>query len=276
MIFTFDNKIYSEQPAPSREILYYAVNDVVNYCHTVKREINRAKKLNSYKYIKNFYYACFLTLINKIFAIKKMGSTFRNEVNSISRDLTEIVIDGSWIWYYFDELDNPDLAEEMCKQFYLNHNAHFIANFGLNKQMYLRNPFFKQYYSEKKLDDLLSRFTEIVGTYNYKNNWRHIPDKVNQNDYKWKTRCEGAAVVMEKCANLKNADLYRNLSLLSAFSHWDGMQIESEEEKIEEVIFDHNLNAHIGFIHDFLNLGYHIIEIEIPQDLRLLRQRIIW
>ena len=81
---------------------------------------------------------------------------------------------------------------------------------------------------------------------------------------------------MEQCANLKKADLYRNLSLLSAFSHWDGFQVEREDREIEEAIFDHNLNAHIGLIHDMINLGYHILGLEIPEKLRLLRQRIIW
>lgn len=279
MIFTFDNKVYSKQPAPSREILYLAVDEASEYCQTLSYEIKRTQTILLYpKYpnVKNFYSDCFSVLSKKILAVKKLESKYRNEVNSICRDLTEIIIDGSWIWYYFEVEKNNGLAEILCKQFYLNPKAHFIYNFKLNKSLYLQNPFFKKYYSLEKLEKQFQSFQKIVGTYKYQKKWRIIKGEIDFNQAKWKNRCEKAALVMEQCANLKNSDLYHNLSLLSAFSHWDGFQVESEDREIEEAVFDHNLNAHIGLIHDMINLGYHILSLEIPEKLRILRQRIIW
>jgi hypothetical protein len=118
-----------------------------------------------------------------------------------------------------------------------------------------------------------------VGTYSYQEDWRNLSYFFNkkEKEWKWSARCKKAAIVMEKISNLRNADIYRNLSVLSAYTHWDVFQTQyNNEEGLDDAIFDKNLNALIGFAHDLIQLGYRIIDVAIPENLRISRQRIIW
>ena len=278
MLLQLNNKIYSEQPRPKRDTLLLALNEAYEYCDLLGRETKNAQKLINYSNVSSFLSNCFVHVGNKLLAIKKLGNTFRNEVFSIHRDAIEIVVDASWIWYYFDFVNKPETAESICTQFFLNPPARFISEFNFISQLYPRDPFVKDFFNEEKLNSHLDRARKKVGSYKYQFDWRYLDgfhDKKKM-EWKWQTRCEKTRIVMEKLANLKNADLYRNLSELSAYTHWDSFQTQYTEEEIEEAIFDKNLNALIGIVHDLIQLGYHVIEAKIPKNLRISRQRIIW
>lgn len=278
MLLRLDNKTYSDQPAPNRETLLLALDETYRYCELLSRELRKAKRLDSYPSTSRFLSNCFVHAANRLLAIKKLGSTFRNEAFSLHRSAIEIVVDASWIWYYFDFDHKPDIAERICRQFFLNSPAKFISEFNFIKQLYPREPFVKEYFDEDKLDSYLKKAKEKVGSYKYQSDWRYLGgfhDKKKM-EWKWQDRCKKAGIVMEKLAKLKNADIYRNLSILSAYTHWDSFQTQYSDENIEEAIFDKNLNAVIGIMQDLIQLGYSIIEVTIPEELRISRQRIIW
>jgi len=174
MIFTLDNKIFSEQPPPSLDILHRAVDEAFEYCSQISREIKRCDNLSDYQYLRRFYSDSFYTVGVKISAIKRLNVTFRNEAYSISRDLTEIVIDVAWIWHYFELQNDPELAEQLCRQFYYNTQAYFLENFCQIKSLYLNNPFIKKFYTEKKLDTYKVEYEKTIGNYKYKSNWRCV------------------------------------------------------------------------------------------------------
>lgn len=278
MLLRIDNKIYSEQPAPNRETLLLALDETCWYCELLSRELKNAKKLDSYPNTSRFLSHCFVHAASKLLAIKKLGSTFRNEAFGLHRSAIEIVVDASWVWYSFDFDHKPDIAERICKQFFLNSPAKFISEFSFIKQLYPREPFVKEYFDEDKLNSYLEKAKEKAGSYEYQLDWRYLDGFHHKSkmEWKWQERCKNAGIVMERLANLKNADIYRNLSILSAYTHWDSFQTQYSEENIEEAIFDKNLNAVIGIIQDLIQLGYNIIELTIPEKLRISRQRIIW
>jgi hypothetical protein len=276
LIFTFDNKKYSDQPPPDYETLKVAVFEASEICANLGREIRRIEKDSAYSYTYRFYSDAFNIISKKILAVNKLGITFRNEANSLCRDLIEIIVDGAWIWFYFEIENKPDLSDRLCRQFYFNSKAHFLKEFDLLKRLYLNNPFLKSFYIEEKLERYKVDFRHVIGSYKYKSNWREIPKIITKQHSFWKTRCNLAGKVMEKYSGLKNADLYRNLSLLSGFTHWDSLQLEEANDELEEKTFHSNLNAILGLIHDLINLGYNIIDKKIPENIRIKRQRLIW
>lgn len=278
MLLRLDNKTYSDQPAPNMETLLLALDETYRYCELLSRQLKNAKRLDNYPKTSRFLSYCFVHAGNKLLAIKKLGSTFRNEAFSLHRSAIEIVVDASWVWYYFYFNHKPNISERICKQFFLNSPAKFISEFSFIKQIYTRDPFVKRYFDEDKLNSYLAKAKEKVGSYKYQSDWRYLDGfhEKKKMEWKWQERCRIAGIVMEKLANLKNADIYRNMSILSAYTHWDSFQTQYSEEDIEEAIFDKNLNALIGILQDLIQLGYNIIEVTVPEELRISRQRIIW
>ena len=101
MIFTFDNKRFADQPTPDFTTLKSAITDASNLCESLSRDIRNLHKESTFKYLLKFYSDAFASISTKIQAINKLGTTFRNEVYSISRDLTEIIVDSCWIWFFY-------------------------------------------------------------------------------------------------------------------------------------------------------------------------------
>jgi len=276
MLLRLGNKTYSAEPAPTPEALSAAMDEAYEYCGLLGREVSHCPKLNDYNNIAKFLSDCFYYTGNKLQAIKRLGSSFRNESLSIQRDTIEIMVDSAWIWHHFEFRHSPQIADRICSQFYMNSPAKFISEFPFIKKLYPRDPFVRAYFTETSLESHFEKTKKRVGNYCYQKNWRHLKGVFPSKECQWKARSDKAGQVMERVAGLKNADFYRNLSVLSGYTHWDSFQTQISEDALEKAFYNRNLNATIGMVHDLIQLGFHILDRGIPKRLATLRQRIIW
>lgn len=206
------------------------------------------------------------TIFNNLSAICHLNSNYLNQIFTLSRNYQELIVDNLWMYSFYK--DEPKKVEDISERFFYFGKKYFIEQLQYNINVWKKDIFFRDISIEnlkkkkKELEYSIPRYNHWGELPFQKNNWRghpnYFPTNKDKDNIQWSNRSKIAGDTAKDCINLKNSPFRKNLSLLSAYNHWDPMQIDNINENDKDLLFCRTLNILLGFALDLLNIQFQI------------------
>ncbi len=274
-------------PRPTLDALKEVVSDTYKELWRLIQEIGLANHLRKHRPFQRYVAWSLKAIGRKLMAIRRL-SPYDHEANSLLRDLTEVVMDLFWLYSFYAQ--DPKDGEALADRFFKFGAKAFLEEARAAQKVLLDDTFLGDFFDPANFQREIEEAQRLVAGYAFADpnaaaqlrreqdkNWRALPELIGDvKDVKWHARCRRAETAVQDVANLKYAPYYKNLKLLSAYTHWDPLQASDPPEEQRLARFCRTLNIAIGFAHDTINLGYHLLNRPLPENVRALRQQFVW
>jgi hypothetical protein len=229
--------------------------------------VEHIHELRKYDIISKFFAGCIEIGTSNLKAIIRLGYAYLNESGMIMRNLMETCVRFFLVAYL--QSNDREKAEKIAYNFFCFQSYRFLNEREQNEKIYRNDIFFKDltnpYAANENLDEALG----ICRDYKPDNKTKWLYDKSvfdSTNEIKWKPITEIVSGFVKSEIGREVA-YYQNLTTLSAYSHFDPVQLQKYMPEYTQRIFDRNLNVSIGCVFDMIYYSYKLRNWTIPENL---------